>query len=145
MSVLKVALDSSTVIVAVDPGKAVNRVWISNGAGLLTDPLSLSVAREGIAELERALSRHGPREPVIAIEATGSLHRPWVTELERDGLASYAARRRNLACRPLALGRHHGAHESLPLTATNQPAGPARPTDLPKAHFIAQKPSYPLG
>jgi hypothetical protein len=40
-----------------------------------------------------------------------------------DGHVSYAARRRNLACRPLALGRHHGAHESLPLTATNQPAG----------------------
>jgi hypothetical protein len=31
-----------------------------------------------------------------------------------DGFLSYAARRRNLACRPLALGRHHGAHESLP-------------------------------
>lgn len=33
MSVLKVALDPSTVIVAVDPGKAFNRVWISNGSG----------------------------------------------------------------------------------------------------------------
>ena len=32
-----------------------------------------------------------------------------------DGRVSYAARRRNLACRPLALGRLHGAHESLPL------------------------------
>ncbi|PJE04654.1 MAG: hypothetical protein CK429_31410 [Mycobacterium sp.] len=83
MSVLKVALDPSTVIVAVDPGKALNRVWISNGSGLLADPMSLSVAREGIAELERALSRHGPIDPVIAIEATGSLHRPWVAELER--------------------------------------------------------------
>lgn len=27
--------------------------------------------------------------------------------------AASAARRRNLACRRLALGRHHGAHESL--------------------------------
>jgi transposase len=83
MSVLKVALDPSTVIVAVDPGKASNRVWISDGSGLLADPMSLSVAREGIAELERALSRHGRTDPVIAIEATGSLHRPWVAELER--------------------------------------------------------------
>jgi transposase len=83
MSVLEVALDPSTVIVAVDPGKAFNRVWISNGSGLLADPLSLSVSREGIAQLELALNEHGPDDPVIAIEATGSLHRPWVAELER--------------------------------------------------------------
>jgi len=31
-----------------------------------------------------------------------------------DGHVSYAVRRRNLACRPSALGRLHGAHESLP-------------------------------
>lgn len=49
MSVLEVALDPSTVIVVVDPGKAFNRVWISNGSGLLADPMSLSVSREGIA------------------------------------------------------------------------------------------------
>jgi hypothetical protein len=42
-----------------------------------------SVSREGIAQLELALNKHGPDAPVIAIEATGSLHRPWVTELER--------------------------------------------------------------
>jgi Transposase len=83
MSVLEVALDPSTVIVAVDPGKAFNRVWISNGAGMLADPMSLSVGRDGIAQLELALNKHGPDAPVIAIEATGSLHRPWVTELER--------------------------------------------------------------
>jgi hypothetical protein len=56
-----------------------------------------------------------------------------------DGHDSYAARRRNLACRPLALGRHHGAHESLPLTATNQPAGTRRPTNLTETLFIASK------
>jgi hypothetical protein len=54
-----------------------------------------------------------------------------------DGFSSYAARRRNLACRPLALGRHHGAHESLPHTATNQPAGTRRPTDHSDALFVA--------
>lgn len=83
MSVLKVALDSSTVIVAVDPGKAFNRVWISNGSGLLADPMSLPVSREGIARLELVLDKHGSDGPVIAIEATGSLHRSWVAELER--------------------------------------------------------------
>lgn len=83
MSVLEVALDPATVIVAVDPGKVRNRVWISNGSGLLADPMSLSVSREGIAQLELALNKHGPDAPVIAIEATGSLHRSWVTELER--------------------------------------------------------------
>lgn len=83
MSVLEVGLDPATVIVAVDPGKAFNRVWISNGSGLLADPMSLPVSRLGIAQLELALNKHGPDAPVIAIEATGSLHRPWVIELER--------------------------------------------------------------
>jgi hypothetical protein len=31
-----------------------------------------------------------------------------------DGHVSYAARRRTLACRPSALGRSHGEHESVP-------------------------------
>ncbi|WP_319452293.1 MULTISPECIES: IS110 family transposase [unclassified Mycobacterium] len=83
MSVLGIALDPSTVIVAVDPGKAFNRVWISDGSGMLADPMSLAVSREGVCQLELALNKHGPDAPVIAIEATGSLHRPWVTELER--------------------------------------------------------------
>ena len=43
MSVLQVALDSVTVIVAVDPGKVFNRVWISDGSGLLVEPMSLPV------------------------------------------------------------------------------------------------------
>jgi hypothetical protein len=34
MSMLEVALNPATVIVAVDPGKVVNRVWVSNGTGL---------------------------------------------------------------------------------------------------------------
>lgn len=83
MSMLEVALDPSTVIVAVDPGKTFNRVWISNGSGLLVDPTSLPVSREGIAALELELNKHAPDCPVIAIEATGSLHRSWVVELER--------------------------------------------------------------
>lgn len=83
MSVLGMALDPSTVIVAVDPGKAFNRVWISNGSGSLVDPMSLPVSRDGISRLEVELGRNGAVEPVIAVEASGNLHRPWATELER--------------------------------------------------------------
>jgi transposase len=82
MSMLQVALDPATVVVAVDPGKVMNRVWVSNGAGLLEEPVSLPVARSGIAALERMLAVHAG-EHVIAIEATGSLHRAWAAELER--------------------------------------------------------------
>ena len=73
MSMLGVALDPARVIVAVDPGKVMNRVWVSNGAGLLEAPVSLPVSRAGVAGLEGLLAAHpsvvGP--PVIAIEATG--------------------------------------------------------------------------
>jgi transposase len=82
MGMLEVALDPATVVVAVDPGKVMNRVWVSNGIGLLEDPVSLPVARSGIAALEKMLAAHAG-EQVIAIEATGSLHRAWAAELER--------------------------------------------------------------
>jgi len=82
MGILEVALDPATVVVAVDPGKVMNRVWVSNGAGLLAEPVSLPVARCGITALERLLAVHAG-EPVIAIEATGSLHRAWAAELDR--------------------------------------------------------------
>jgi transposase len=82
MGMLEVALDPATVVVAVDPGKVMNRVWVSNGAGLLEEPASLPVARSGIAALEKMLAAHAG-ERVIAIEATGSLHRAWAAELER--------------------------------------------------------------
>ena len=59
MSVLQVALEPSTVVVAVDPGKVMNRVWVSNGTGLLEEPVSLPVARSGIEALERMLATHG--------------------------------------------------------------------------------------
>src|SRR6202045_1917385 len=83
MSMLEVALDPATVIVAVDPGKVLNRVWVSNGAGLLAEPVSLPVSREGVHVLERLLAERDAADPVIAVEATGDLHRSWVTELER--------------------------------------------------------------
>jgi transposase len=85
MSLLQVALEPSTLVVAVDPGKVVNRVWVSDGSGLLVDPVSLPVSRAGVASLEQMLAGCGDGcgGPVIAIEATGSLHRAWASELER--------------------------------------------------------------
>jgi hypothetical protein len=58
-------------------------VWISDGSALLADPVSLPVSRDGICHLERLLSEQGSTDPVFAVEATGSLHRPWIIELER--------------------------------------------------------------
>jgi transposase len=83
MSILGVAVEPATVIVAVDPGKVLDRVWVSDGSGLLEDPISLPVSRAGIGQLERLLTAHAAAGPVIAIEATGSLHRSWASELER--------------------------------------------------------------
>ena len=83
MSMLDVALDPSTVVVAVDPGKSMNRIWVSNGLGLLEEPVSLPVASAGIERLEELLAAHPGPARVIAMEATGSLHRAWAAELER--------------------------------------------------------------
>jgi transposase len=68
------------VIVAVDPGKAVNRVWVTDRDGLVGEPVSVPTSRDGIELVERLV---GSREALFAIEATGSLHRAWVSELER--------------------------------------------------------------
>jgi transposase len=85
VSFLDVALERSTLVVAVDPGKVMNRVWVSDGSGLLVDPRSVPVSRDGIAELERMVVGRGEGRArmVFAIEATGSLHRAWAGELER--------------------------------------------------------------
>jgi len=85
MSFLQVALEPSTLVVAVDPGKVMNRVWVSDGSGPLADPVSMPVSRAGIDSVERMVTVHGPGRGamVIAIEATGSLHRAWASELER--------------------------------------------------------------
>ena len=34
MSMLQAALEPSTLVVAIDPGKVMNRVWVSDGEGL---------------------------------------------------------------------------------------------------------------
>ena len=68
-------------IVAIDPGKAVNRVWVTAADGLVGEPMSLPTSRAGIDRI--AVLVEGCDVPVFAIEATGSLHRAWAAELER--------------------------------------------------------------
>ena len=71
-------------MVAIDPGKITNRVWLATGErGLIGEPVSLSVERAGVDELERLIAQAAAAPPVIGIEATGSLHRAWAVELER--------------------------------------------------------------
>lgn len=84
-SVLRRALPVDTLVVAIDPGKVQHRVWLSTDArGLLVEPMTLPVLRDGLEALDRLIGRHaGGRAPLIAVEATGALHRPWVRELER--------------------------------------------------------------
>lgn len=82
---LRRELPASSLVVAIDPGKAFNRVWLTSGErGLIGRPVSLPVLRDGVDELERlivATNIDGP--PVIGLEATGSLHRAWAAEIER--------------------------------------------------------------
>jgi transposase len=82
---LQRALPVDALVVAVDPGKAQNRVWLSTDrTGLVVEPLTLPVLRPGLDELERLIVEHnGPHAPVIAIEATGALHQAWVSHLSR--------------------------------------------------------------
>jgi transposase len=58
-------------------------VLASGERGLIGEPLSLSVQRDGIERLVGLIEATGAVETVIAIEATGSLHVPWAVELER--------------------------------------------------------------
>ncbi len=84
-SLLQRALPAETLVVAIDPGKVANRVWLVRGEeGLVHDPVSLPTLRAGVDELVRLIAANGCRdEPLIAVEATGSLHRAWTRELER--------------------------------------------------------------
>ena len=76
MTVLKAPLDPSTVVVAVDPGKVMNRVWVSDGSGWLEQPVSVPVSGAGVEQVERLVLAHSSgRAPVFAVEETGSLHR----------------------------------------------------------------------
>ncbi|MFL6025570.1 MAG: transposase [Friedmanniella sp.] len=85
MGLLHEALPASTLVVAIDPGKVTNRVWLSSGeAGPVVPPLSLPVLRPGLDELHRLVVDHtGSNAPVFAIEATGALHQAWMRELNQ--------------------------------------------------------------
>lgn len=84
-SLLREALPAETLVVAIDPGKVMNRVWLASGElGLIGDPVSLSTLRPGVDELLRLIRMSvAAGEPLIAIEATGALHQAWTAELER--------------------------------------------------------------
>jgi transposase len=74
-------ISGDRVIVAVDPGKVVNRVWVTTAAGLVGAPVSLSSSRAGMERLASLID--GRPAPLFAVEATGSLHRAFAAELER--------------------------------------------------------------
>jgi transposase len=77
-------LPAKTLVVAIDPGKVTNRVVLADGEqGMIGEPVSLPTQREGIERLCELIEATDAPETVIAIEATGSLHVPWATELER--------------------------------------------------------------
>ena len=85
MDLLRREVPASSLVVAIDPGKAFNRVWLTTGEqGLIGEPVSLPVLRDGIEELQRLIVSSGvPGAPVIGLEATGALHRAWATEIEQ--------------------------------------------------------------
>lgn len=85
MDLLRREVPATSLVVAIDPGKAFNRVWLTTGElGLIGEPVSLPVLREGVDELARLIADSGVEgPPVIGLEATGSLHRAWAAELER--------------------------------------------------------------
>jgi transposase len=85
VELLRQAVPATALVVAVDPGKVSNRVWLTSGErGLIGEPVSLPVLREGIDALAGLVTASGVAgPPIIAVEATGRLHRAWVTALER--------------------------------------------------------------
>jgi hypothetical protein len=85
LDLLRREVPASSLVVAIDPGKAFNRVWLTSGErGLIGEPVSLPVLRDGVDQLERLLAASGVAgPPVIGLEATGALHRAWAAEIER--------------------------------------------------------------
>ena len=85
VELLRQAVPAAALVVAVDPGKVSNRVWLTSGeSGLIGEPVSLPVLREGVDHLAGLIQASGVAgAPMIAVEATGRLHHAWVAELER--------------------------------------------------------------
>jgi transposase len=85
LDLLRREVPATSLVVAVDPGKAFHRVWLTTGErGLIGEPVTLPVLREGVDELERLIAASGiAGPPVIGLEATGALHRAWAAEIGR--------------------------------------------------------------
>ena len=84
MDLVSAELAPRALVVAIDPGKVTNRVLLASGErGLIGEPISLPSSRNGIERLSSMVEAERAPETVIALEATGSLHLPWVSELER--------------------------------------------------------------
>jgi transposase len=85
LDLLRREVPATALVVAVDPGKAFNRVWLTTGErGVIGEPVTLPVLRDGVDELERLIEASGVAgPPVIGLEATGALHRAWAAEIER--------------------------------------------------------------
>jgi hypothetical protein len=85
LDLLRREVPATSLVVAIDPGKAFTRVWLTTGEqGLIGEPVTLPVLREGVDELERLIDASGVGgRPVIGLEATGALHRAWAAEIER--------------------------------------------------------------
>jgi hypothetical protein len=59
-SLLREALPAGTLVVAIDPGKVANRVWLASGErGLIGEPVSLPTLRAGVDELVRLIGTSG--------------------------------------------------------------------------------------
>ncbi len=79
MELVSRELPARTPVVAVDPGKVTNRVLLADGErGMIGE---LPTLLEGVDRLCELMEAADAAETVIAIEATGSLHLPWVAEL----------------------------------------------------------------
>jgi hypothetical protein len=62
MELLHAPLASSALVVAIDPGKVTHRVWVTSAEqGLLSEPMSLPVLREGLDTLARLITATSTR------------------------------------------------------------------------------------
>jgi hypothetical protein len=66
-------------VVAIDLGKVMHRVWVTDRGGVVGEPVSLPSSRAGFDRLQVLV---GTAPATFAVEATGALHRAWAAELE---------------------------------------------------------------
>jgi hypothetical protein len=66
VELLRQAVPATVLVVAVDPGKVSNRVWLTSGErGLIGEPVSLPVLREGVNALAGLIGASGVPEPPL--------------------------------------------------------------------------------